>query len=274
MLPSFLIFLREGLEGSMIVAILLAYLAAGGRRELFGWVYGGTLAALVASAAIGGLLFWVARTAFVGSAAQTWYETGTFALAVIVLTYMTFWMKRHSRSIGRELRSKADSAIHQGSGLALAAAAFVTVGREAVETAIFVVAITFQNTAPRLIGGAALGMALALATSYGIFRLGLHLNIGRVFTVIGAGLMVVAAGLLADVVQNLQELRVLPGAGNALWNTNGLIPQDGTAGDILHGLLGYAATPTALQLLAWTCFLGLGLALYLRRPRSVSGAVS
>jgi len=265
MLPSFLIFLREGLEGSMIVAILLAYLAAGGRRELFRWVYGGTLAALAGSAIVGLLLFVTARS-FVGTKAQSWYETATFALAAVVLTYMTFWMKQHGRTISRELRDRADSAITEGSGLALAVGAFVTVGREALETAIFVIAITFQNTAPKLIAGGAVGLALALAMSYGIFSLGVHVNIGRVFTVIGAGLMVVAAGLLADVVQNLQALHVLPGAGHAVWNTGSLIPDASTLGDILHGLLGYAASPTAFQLVAWVTFLVVGLATYLHRP--------
>ena len=93
MLGSFLIFLREGVEGSMICAILLTYLAAGGRRDLFRWVVGGALLAAGLSALAGTGLYLTIRTAFVGSTAQTWVETGTFVVAVGVLTYMTFWMK-------------------------------------------------------------------------------------------------------------------------------------------------------------------------------------
>ena len=267
MLGSFLIFLREGIEGSMICAIVLAYLAAGGRRDLFRWVLGGAGVAIAASAILGTGLY-LLRADFVGGDSQRWFETATFAVAVVVLTYMTFWMKAHARRISRDLRERVDVAVSGGSGFALAAVAMATVGREALETAIFVVAITFQSQPMSVLMGAVLGLAVALGVSYAMYRLGMRVNLGRVFTWVGAALMVVAAGLLANIIQNLQALGALPGAGLHMWDTGGLIADESVLGDILHGLLGYAASPTLLQALVYLLFLVVGLGLFLRRPSS------
>ena len=251
----------------MICAILLTYLAAGGRRDMFRWVLGGAAVALVGSAIAGVALYAAIHSDFIGSRAQLWFETGTFAVAVIVLTYMTFWMKRHARRLSSDLKTRVDGAVGGGSGMALALLAGATVGREAVETAIFTVAITLQSSPHDLLIGAAGGLTVALAVAVAIYKMGVKLNIGRFFTVVGGALMVVAAGLLANVVQNLQELGVMtkmPGAAVQVWNTSHLIPQDSTLGDILHGLVGYAEAPTLLQALAYAVFLAVGLAFFLR----------
>jgi high-affinity iron transporter len=269
---SFLIFLREGIEGSVICAILLTYLAAGGRRDLFRWVMAGAAVAIAVSALVGTGLYLLVKSSFVGSQQQTWFETATFGLAVVVLTYMTFWMKRHARSLSAGLRSRVDSAVAMGSGLALFTAALVTVGREALETSIFMVAIAFENSTIQLVLGATAGLLVALAIAVAIYRMGVKLNLARFFTVVGAALMVVAAGLLANMVQNLQALNLLPGADAHMWNTSGVIPDSSIVGDILHGLLGYAASPTALQLMTYVVFLAVGLTAFLRRPRSRSAS--
>jgi high-affinity iron transporter len=266
MLASFLIFLREGIEGSMIISIMCAYLAGAGRRDLFRAVFAGVAAALILSAMVGVAMYVVAKDAFIGSDAQTWFETITFVLAVTVLTYMTFWMKAKSRNISSSLKTQMNAAVAGGSAFALTVLAFVTVGREAIETAIFLLAIAFKNSASSLLIGASGGLVLAIAISLGIYRLGLRLNMRRFFTVMGSALMLVAAGLLADAVQNLQQLGVLPGARAILWNTSQILSDDSNLGDVLHGLLGYAASPTVLQVTVWVLFLAVGLRLFLAQP--------
>ncbi|MFN2582637.1 MAG: FTR1 family protein [Candidatus Dormibacteria bacterium] len=278
MFGSFLIFAREGIEGTLICAILLTFLGAAGRRDLFRWVLLGAGAAAAAAAGVGVVLWALTRDAFVGSAAQRWFETGVFIVAVVVLTYMTFWMRRHSRTMGREIRDRAATAVAGGSTLALAAIAFVTVGREAVETVLFLLAIAYQSSPLQVGIGAVLGLALALGIGVAMYRLGVRVNLGRFFTVLGSLLLVVAAGLLANAVQNLQELGVLPGGSLTLWNMSRALPDDQGAGDALHGLLGYTAAPTALQFALWLTFLLAALWLFLRpapsvsRPRAASAA--
>ncbi|HUZ69978.1 MAG TPA: FTR1 family protein [Candidatus Saccharimonadales bacterium] len=267
MVGSLLIFAREGLEGTLICSILLTCLTSAGRRDLFRYVFGGAALAVVLATAAGVVLWAVTRDAFIGSNAQTWFETGVFAVAVAVLTYMTFWMRRNSRNIGRDLRGKVSGAVSGGSGIALGVIAFVTVGREAVETVIFLLAIAYQSSPLQLVIGAVIGLAIALGVSYSMYRLGLRINLGRFFAVVGSLLMVVAAGLLADGVQNLQGLGVLPGGSMTLFNVSGSLPDNTGIGDVLHGLIGYSAAPTALQAVIWAAFLGVGLALFLRPQR-------
>src|SRR5579871_3292973 len=163
MLGSFLIFLREGIEGSMIVAIMCAYLAGAGRRDLFRWVFLGVGGALAGSALVGAAIFALVKDSFINSTAQTWFETGTFLLAVVVLTYMTFWMKQHSRTLSATLKQQMSVAVTGGSAFALSALAFVTVGRESVETVIFLLAIAFKSSAVSLLIGAILGLAISLS---------------------------------------------------------------------------------------------------------------
>jgi high-affinity iron transporter len=264
---SLLIFAREGIEGTLICSILLTYLASAGRRDLFRFVFlGAGLAVGLAVAA--GIVLWIAsRDAFINSSAQAWFETCVFAIAVAVLTYMTFWMRRHSRSMGKELRARVSGVVRGGSGLALALVAFVTVGREAIETVIFLLAIAYQSSPLQLTIGAAIGLVIASAVSIAMYRVGLRLNLRRFFAIVGSLLMVVAAGLLADAVQNLQGLGVLPGDSMTLWNMSGTLPDDTGIGDVLHGLVGYSAAPTVLQAVLWAGFLAVGLTLFLRPAR-------
>ena len=275
MVGSLLIFAREGLEGTLICSILLTCLASAGRRDLFRYVFLGSGAAVVLATATGVILWIVSRNAFINSTAQAWFETGVFTIAVGVLTYMTFWMRRHSRSMGRELRQRVSGVISGGSGIALGLIAFVTVGRESVETVIFLLAIAWQSSPLQLVIGAVIGLVVAFAFSFAIYRVGVRVNLRRFFAVLGSLLMVVAAGLLADAVQNLQRLGVLPGGSMTLWNMSGTLPDDTGIGDVLHGLVGYSAAPTVLQAVLWAGFLGVGLTLFLRPVRrGVSGPPS
>jgi high-affinity iron transporter len=264
---SLLIFAREGIEGTLICSILLTYLASAGRRDLFRSVFLGAGAAVALATAVGVVLWIVSRDAFIGSTPQRWFETCVFAIAVAVLTYMTFWMRRHSRSMGKELRAKISGAVRGGSGVALALIAFVTVGREAIETVIFLLAIAYQSSPLQLVIGAVIGLAIALAVSVAMYRVGLRVNLGRFFAIVGSLLMVVAAGLLADAVQNLQRLHVLPGGSMTIWDVSRTLPDDAGIGDVLHGLVGYSAAPTVLQAVLWAGFLAVGLTLFLRPAR-------
>jgi high-affinity iron transporter len=108
----------------------------------------------------------------------------------------------------------------------------------------------------------------------GIYRLGLRLNMRRFFTVMGSALMLVAAGLLADAVQNLQQLGVLPGASATLWDTSRVLSDDSNLGDVLHGLFGYAASPSVLQITVWALFLAIGLRLFLAPPATPRSPLS
>jgi high-affinity iron transporter len=261
-LATLVIFLREGIEASMIVAILCAYLNRLGQRKYFRDVFLGVGAALVLAAA-GGAAAYLTISSYDGSNVQTIFETGTFLLAAAVLTYMTFWMRNHARSLSGELRSRAEAALDGKARWGLALLAFQAVGREGLETVVFTLAIIFSTSTAGALTGAVIGLAISLVIAFAIYRLGHKLNLSRFFTVIGVLLMVFAAGLLADTVQNLQELGWIRVLSVPMWHTGALLSQDSAVGDVLHSFFGYSDAPTPLQLLVYVAYLALAVTAYL-----------
>jgi high-affinity iron transporter len=262
MLATLIIFLREGVEGSMIIAILLAYLNRTGRREHFRDVFIGVGAALVLATA-GGVAAYETIRSYDGSRVQTIFETGTYLLAAGVLTYMTFWMRNHARSIASELRARTDAALDGKARWGLGLLAFQAVGREGLETVVFTLAIVFTTSTTGALGGAALGLAGALMIAFVIYKLGHRLNLGKFFTVIGVLLMVFAAGLLADAVENLQQLGWLPLLNTPMWHTTSLLSEGSALGDVMHSFFGYSDAPTPLQVLTYVIYLAVVVAAYL-----------
>jgi high-affinity iron transporter len=302
MLATLVIFLREGVEASMIVAILLAYLNRTGQRSHFKDVFLGVAAALVLAGGGGLLAYFTIRT-YAGSRAQTIFETATFLLATAILTYMTFWMRSHARGLKSELQAKADAVLAAhgrkaaarqraeavgvmagaagGGGVAgasgspsaaaapddredmgrgarwgLGLLAFQAVGREGLETVVFTLAIAFSvRHQGGLLIGALIGLAIALAIAFVMYRLGHRINIGRFFMIVGSLLMVFAAGLLVDAVENLQQLGWLPGGSHVLWHTGSILSEESALGDIAHSFFGYAQSPTVLQAIVYLAYL-------------------
>ncbi len=279
MLATLVIFLREGVEASMIVAILLAYLNRIGKREHFRDVFLGVGAALLLATATGAVVYTTVRS-YDGTRGQMIFETVTYLLAAVVLTYMTFWMRSHARSLSSELRSRAQAALDGKARWGLGLLAFQAVGREGLETVVFTLAILFSTSPAGAISGAAIGLAGSLVIACVIYRLGHKLNLGKFFTVIGVLLMVFAAGLLADAIENLQELGWLPVLDRPMWHSGRLLSESSAFGDVMHSFFGYSDAPTALQLLVYAGYLAIAVAAYLglrtrlRSRRTATRAVS
>jgi high-affinity iron transporter len=253
-IAAFVIFLREGIEASMIVAILLAYLDRIGQRRHRLDVLAGVGAALVLALG-GGIAAYLSIRTYSGSRVQTVFETATYLVAAVVLTYMTFWMGAHSRGLAAELRQRTETAISRGRRTALGLVSFQAVGREGLETVVFTLAIAFSGNGQRVLAGGAAGLAVALAIAFAIYRLGHRLNLGLFFKVVGVLLMAFAAGLLVDAVENLQQLGWLPFLTHPIWNTSSILSEDSALGDVVHTFFGYASQPTVLQLLVYVLYL-------------------
>lgn len=251
MLATFVLFLREGLEASLIVSILFAVLRQLGQMHQARAVWIGVGLAVMGSL-LGGLALYFTIRTYDGSTFQTIFETITYLVAVVLLTSMTFWMQKHSRLLKKEITAKASVA---GSGFALGLLAFTTVGREGLETAIFTLAFAFQTNGLLLSLGALLGLVTALILCVFIYRMGYRLDYRVFFRVMGIVLIIFAAGLLGDAVQNMQGLGWLSFGTTTLWNTGHLLSEESTIGDMLHTFLGYAEAPTVLQSLLYAGYL-------------------
>ena len=276
MVATLVIFLREGIEASMIVAILLAYLDRIGQRRYFRDVLLGVGCAL-ALAGVGGVVIYETIRTYSGTNVQTIFETVTYLVAAGVLTYMTFWMRRHSRTISSELRERTDAALTGGARRGLFLLAFQAVGREGLETVVFTLAVVFSTSAASALLGGGIGLVLALAMAFVIYRLGRNVNIGLFFKVVGSLLMVFAAGLLVDAVENMQQLGWLPFMLHPMWSTSSVLSEGSALGDVVHTFFGYVDRPTPLELLVWIGYVTLAVTAFVapwhrrRRHRGMVG---
>lgn len=270
---AFVIALREGIEAALIVSIMLAYLRQLGRWDRARIVWWGTGVAIAISALIGTVIFLIGAE-FEGTAEQV-FEGLVTLTAVGVLTWMIFWMRRQGTRIRSELQEKVDSALVTG-GLALAALAFVAVLREGVETALFLfaaakgTAVEAGSVGSQLVG-AVLGLGLAVALGILLYRGGIRLNLRTFFRVTGAILIVVAAGLFAYAIHELQEAGWFPLLEATAFDLSATLPDDAGFGAILRGLVGYNADPKVLETLAWVAYLSVVGTLFLR-PATVLAA--
>ena len=252
MVPAYILFLREGLEASMIVSILLAAVQKLGRpRDEMRAIWGGLTLALVVSAAGGAMLFLTLRQ-YDGTTFQTIVETFAYLIAVVLLTGMTFWMQRHSRTLKQELTARAAAG---GSVLAIGLLTFTSVGRESLESVVFMLAFAFKSNGWLLLLGGVLGAASAIGLAIAIYRLGARMDYRRFFQVMGLLLLLFAAGLLGDFVQNLQALGWVQFGTAHLWSTAQWLNEDSWLGDLLHSFVGYAESPTVLQAFVYVSFL-------------------
>ena len=269
---AFVIALREGIEAALIVSIVLAYLKQLERTDRSRLVWLGTALAVLLSAATGTVIFAVGAD-FEGTAEQV-FEGLVTLTAVGVLTWMIFWMRRQGARIKSELQHKVDTALVAG-GLALAALAFFAVLREGVETALFLFAAA-EGTAVEGGGigaqlvGAALGLVLAVVLGVLLYRGGIRMNLRTFFKITGAILIVVAAGLFAYSVHELQEAGWFPFLEAHAYDVSTTLPDDEGIGAVLRGLVGFNADPGVLEVLAWATYLVLVGALYLRPYTSLS----
>jgi len=265
-LGNFLIGLREGLEASLIVSILIAYLVKSGRRGEIRFVWWGVGTALALVVAVFTVITLVVDQ--LSFRAQEIVGGTLSIIAVGMVTWMIFWMRRTARHLKRELESQMSDALALGS-VALATVAFLTVGREGLETAAIIWATIIGSTTSGPFVGSVIGIAIAVALGWLIYRGALRINLSVFFTVTGAMLIVVAAGVLAYGVHDLQEASLLPGLNHLAFDISNVIPQDSWYGTLLKGTINFQPDPTWLQVLAWVGYVLPVLWLYLRKPTAV-----
>ncbi|MDQ4006194.1 MAG: FTR1 family iron permease [Actinomycetota bacterium] len=271
---AFLITLREGIEAALIVSILLAYLNTIGRRDGHRSIWAGVGTAIAVSLAAGVIL-----NISVGAISETSERTAEAIegigslLAVGVLTWMIFWMRRQARHIKGDLQQRVDMALGSQSTFALAALAFFVVVREGLETVLFLFG-TIRDEVVGSVGlgylGAALGLLTALVLGVLIYRGGVRLNLRTFFKVTGALILVVAAGLFAYGIHEFQELGWLAGEDSKAFDISGVLSDEGGVGAFLRALFGYNADPSVLEFGAWLAYLVITGFLFFRPTRAKS----
>jgi high-affinity iron transporter len=268
-LGNYLIGLREGLEASLVVVVLVAYLVRSGRRGLLPRIWAGVGLAVALSVGFGALLtFGPRRLTF---EAQEAIGGVLSIVAVGFVTWMIFWMARHARDLSGELKGKVDGAADARWG-SLVVVAFLAVGREGLETALFIWSATQAATrdggstlAPLV--GALLGILTAVLMGLALYRGVLRINLTTFFTWTGGFLVLVAAGVLAYGVHDLQEAGILPGLNNLAFDVSAQIPPGSLLGTLLKGVFNFSPATTWLEATAWVAYVVPTLTLFWRRTR-------
>jgi len=252
MFANFLIGLREGLEASLVVGILIAYLVKSNNRHLLPRAWMGVGIAVVISLAFGAALTFGPRG--LTFEAQEAIGGTLSILAVGLITWMIFWMGKTARFLKRDLESKMDSALAAGTW-SVTIMALLAVGREGLETTLFLWAgaqASGETWQPLV--GALLGLAVAIVLGYAIYRGAVKLNLKTFFSWTGVFLVLVAAGVLAYGVHDLQESGVLPGLYNYAFDVSSTIAPTSWYATVLKGVFNFTPATTWLQAIVWTAY--------------------
>ncbi|WPO74157.1 MULTISPECIES: iron uptake transporter permease EfeU [unclassified Streptomyces] len=267
---NYLIGLREGLEASLVVCILIAYLVKTGRRDALVPVWAGIGVAVALALGFGcALTFGSQELTF---KAQEALGGSLSIIAVGLVTWMVFWMRRTARHLRAELHGKLDAALRMGTA-ALVATAFLAVGREGLETALFVwasVRASGDGSHGPLIG-VVLGLLTAVAMGWLFYRGAVRIDLARFFTWTGAMLVVVAAGVLAYGVHDLQEAEFVGGLRDKAFDVSATIPPDSWYGTLLKGVFNFQPDPTVLQVVVWLLYLVPTLVFFFAPARAAAG---
>ncbi len=270
MLSALLITLREGLEAALIIGIILAYLSATNNRQGFKPVWTGTALAVVVSLVAGAMVYFTVGR--LEGKAEEIFEGIAMWTAAGVLTWMIFWMRKQAKNIKGHLHAQIQYALGSGSMLGLFGLAFVAVVREGIETVLFLFAATTvaESAALSAVGGI-LGLGIAVAIGYSIYKGTSKLNIRTFFNVTGLLLILFAAGLLAHGIHEFHEAGIIPPVIAHVWDIDQIFPEKSVIGRFLTAIFGYNANPSLVEVLAYIGYLGFTLAGYYWPARPKKG---
>lgn len=254
---------REGLEASLIVAILLGYLGKIGRSELRPYVWAGLTSAFAVT--IGFVVLLQLLGAEFKDPAEAIYEGTTSVLAVIMVTAMSFWMARQGRRMKGDLEEGVRQSLRAGGAFGLFTLVFLTVIREGIETGLFLSAAAFATSQFDILVGGLLGLAGAVAAALAMYRWGIRLDLRRFFQIAAILLVIFGAAILRHGVAEFQTAGLLPTLVPQVWNTGAWLPDAHGVGSLLQTLFGYTAAPSLLEVLVFVAYYVV-VALILWRP--------
>lgn len=249
MIPAFLLALREGLEGALIVGIVLGALRKMDRHHLQPVVWAGVATAVAVSAIVAIGLYQIGIS--LEGAAEAIFEGIMMLLAAAVLTWMILWMRYQAKANSQNLAAEVRQAAGKGGKRTLFMVAFLAVVREGIELALFLVAASFAASGQETIVGAVLGLVVISLVAWAFFSRLIKLDMARFFQYTSIILILFAAGLVAHGVHELNEVGWIPSVIEHVWNTNFLINEDSFGGEMLKTLFGYNGNPSLTEVLAY-----------------------
>ncbi|MGB3614500.1 MAG: FTR1 family protein [Elainellaceae cyanobacterium] len=276
-LPTFVITLREGVEATLVIGIVLAYLSKAGRSQLNRWVYGGILAGMAASIAVGIVLNQALATLAASeqpyaAVIKQLLEASFGLLAIGLLSWMLIWMTQQAKHLKADIQDSVSRAIEQSRGWSIFSLIAITVLREGFETVIFISAQFQDGWLP--VAGAIAGLVGAAGIGVLLFQFGVRINLQRFFQVLGVLLLLIVAGLIVSTLRHVDAAaaaiaQVSPqwsslcadsGAcilGPQVWDTSQILPDRKFPGILLHAFFGYTQRLYLAQAVGYVAFLAI-----------------
>lgn len=265
MVASFLLALREGLEGALVIGIVFAALKKLNRAEQSKSVWQGVIAA-AATSLIVGLILTLIGAELEGVSEQI-FEGTTMFMAALLLTWMIIWMRNQSGNLRKDLEAGVLKATgSQSNRWALFWLAFMAVGREGVELVLFLAAIQTTTGSVQTLSGAVLGLLASIALGWILFTSSKRMSLTLFFSITNILLVLIAAGLLAHGVHEFNEAGVIPPVIEHIWNLNPILDENQVAGQILTSLFGYNGNPSLTEALAYIFYFLCAFSLWVKLP--------
>lgn len=249
LIASLLISLREGLEAALIISIMFGYLRKTNQAHYRRYVWAGVVAAVMVSIAVAVGIQLIG--AELEGRAEELFEGVMMLLAVVVLTWMIFWMRSQARMLKGNLESELESAVRSTSPRALFAVAFFAVAREGIETALLLAAAAFVTDGVTTVIGTLLGLSIAAVIGVLVYISAIRLNLRHFFNVTSVLLLLFAAGLFASSIHEFQEAGLLPIVNEHLWDTSAFLDETSPVGQVMKTLFGYTSSPSLLQVIGY-----------------------
>jgi len=269
-LTALLIMLREGFEAALVVAIVYAYIRRIDRPDLVAPMWQGMAAAAALSIGVGIVVHLTVEN--LSGQPRLLAFAAVSLLAVVVLTWMIFWMRRQAHLIKGELQHNVDQAIASRGDVRLAVmtVAFLAVAREGLEATLFLIAAATTEDGWAVLVGGLIGLAGASALGALVVLGGRRLPMRQFFTVTGLILIVFAAGLVSRTVLWLQAAGELGTVWNNVYDLTAYrwLTVGTESGRFLGAMFGWDPRPSIEQVVAYLAFLVTVSRLFLRTPRT------
>ncbi len=283
-IPTFVITLREGVEATLVMGIVLAILAKAQQRQLFKWVYLGAIAGTLLSSILGA----IAQALIGGFNGQIYYLTKGICsvIAIAMLSWMLVWMTQQAHLLKKEVTAQVEQSLSNGAKAGWSIFTLVTVAvlREGIEIVLFIAGsfspdmtqLGLAQYSPAL--GCIVGIVTSLLIGLAIFKFGAKINVRLFFQVLGTVLLFIVSGLvitalsaldLANTIDKVmnpatgayeflsQPYKIIPwfSLGQQVTDTTTILPQGKFPGVLLATMFGYADKLYLVQIVAYVMFL-------------------
>lgn len=253
MTAGLLITFREGLEAFLVVGIILSYLGRCNMKKCNKWVYMGVFLGLLGAFFLG-FLFQIYYTGFESTLGELYLKVGIMGFAIVILTYMVIWMSRNGRNIKGDLEKNLERVVSTGSMVALVLMAFLAILREGFETVLFLGALFGNEMDAPVFYGGAMGLVIAMVVTIAIFKGMRNIPIKKFFNITGSLIMLIAAGLLTNMIGILQDIQLLPVLKPAIFDLSWLMVDSSEIGIFFKALFGYTHNPSLIQVISYVSY--------------------